>query len=106
MNTTLIVVVTDSSFVNSKGLWSLLGLVTFIFDVEVNTNLVHCGSQRFRRVTRSVIVSYLHSLILEFYFAYTVSNILEEIQRRTIRLGAYSDRKPIFYFIAKDGNTT
>lgn len=68
--------------------------------------MIHHGSKRCKRVTRSVMSSELHALILGFDYAFIIRNLLEEILGRKVRLDAYVDIKTVFDVISKDGNTT
>jgi len=57
LDSTKIVLFTDSSFANAKNLKSQLGFVIALVDKENNANIIHFGSSRCQRVTRSAMAS-------------------------------------------------
>lgn len=66
LDTVLLVLMTDSSFANTKGLKPKLVFVTLMAEDKLNANLAHSGSMRCHSATRSVMASDLHVLIVGF----------------------------------------
>lgn len=61
-----IVAHSDAAFANAEDLKSQLGFVILMVDDQDTANIVHFGSRRCTRVTRSVMAAELHGLILGF----------------------------------------
>lgn len=74
-------------------------------DDAVNCNIVHYGSSHFHRVTRSVMASEVHALLLGFDNAFPIHEILSHILARDLPIEAFVDSKTVFDLIAKDGKT-
>lgn len=70
------------------------------------SNIIHYGSARGHRVTRSVMTSEIHALIIGFYHAFKMQDLIEEILQQKVAVKAYVDSKTVFDVIAKDGKTT
>jgi hypothetical protein len=96
MGSCRIVVFTDASFANAEGYRSQLGFVICVVDDELNANIVHFGSQRCKRVTRSVMAAELHALIVGFDNALIIREILNEMLGREIHVDVYIDSKTVF----------
>lgn len=105
MKTARLVLFTDSSFANATDFKSQLGFLLLIVDDNHRANIVHYGSSRCRRVTRSVMASELHSLTMGFDNAYVVQHLLMEITGRLLEIEAYIDSKTVFDVVAKQGRT-
>lgn len=91
MKTLGILLFTDSSFANERGLKSQLGSVIVLADKEGRANLVHYGSGRWNRVTKSVMASEQHSLIPVFDNAFTVQHLLKEIIGKPVPIESFVD---------------
>lgn len=74
-------------------------------DDENNCNIVHFGSNKCKRIARSVMAAEVQALVLGFDYAFIVKDLIEEIIGRSIRLEALIDSKTVFNVIAKDGQT-
>lgn len=57
----------DASFANAENLRSQLGIVIVLFDEHGNNNLLHYGSSRCSRVTRSVMAAEHLALVYGFH---------------------------------------
>lgn len=79
MDTIRLVVVTDACFENAQRMKTQLGYAIMLVDAIGTEKLVHFGSNRFRRVTRSVVASEVHVLVFGFYFAYVIGYMVLEI---------------------------
>ncbi|KAI0993907.1 hypothetical protein K3495_g14277 [Podosphaera aphanis] len=62
LNTTRIVVFTDSSFANNKDHTSQIGYIVAFVDGNNRANIIHWSSTKCKRVTRSVLASELYAL--------------------------------------------
>ena len=67
---------TDTAFANNQEFKQQLGFIVPLVDGKNNSNLVHFGSNRCARVTRSVMASELHALMD------LITNILFEKRHR------------------------
>lgn len=105
LETCRLVLFTDASFANARDLKSQLGFLLLMADANDNANIVHFGSSRCQRVTRSVLASEIHSLVLGFDVAYVVQHMLNEIIGRKLKIEAYVDSRSTFDIVAKQGKT-
>ena len=96
---------TDASFANCDDLKSQIGFVLVLADKKNNANIVHFGSSRCKRVTRSVMAAEVHGLVYGFDSAFIEKNIIEELLGTSIPMDVYVDSKTLFNIVAKDGNT-
>lgn len=69
---------TDASFGNTDNYKSELGFVLQLVDKSNTANIIHYGSMRCNRVTRSVLAAELYALIYGFANAFIVQSALEE----------------------------
>lgn len=103
LSTTKLAMIEDYSFANAKGLKTQLGFIILMIDNNGISNSIHYGSSHFKRVTRSMMASEVHALILCFDNAFAIMKRLEEILKRKVLFGAYIYSKIVFDVIAKDG---
>jgi hypothetical protein len=89
MQTIRMVVFTDASFANASNLASQLGFVVCLVDDGGNANIVHYGSQRCKRVTRSVMAAEFHALSYGFDQAFVTRHLAEEVFATRIPLDGY-----------------
>ena len=101
-----IVVLTDASFANAEGLKSQLGYLILLVDDTGRCNVLHYGSNRCRRIARSVMAAEIQALILGFDYAYLIKDQLDEILGRDVKIEAVVDSKTTFNVVAKEGKTT
>lgn len=106
LDTVKVVVLTDASFVNSRGLRCLLGLFMLLTDGDGISNIIHFGSSRCNRVPRSVMASDFHALVLKFDHASVIRKTLNELLRIKVPLKEYVNSKIDVDVGAKYGNTT
>lgn len=95
---------TDASFANADRFKSQMGFVLVIGDGE-NSNIIHYGSSRCRRVTRSVMAAELHALFYGFDSAYVARDILHELRGRKLDIDGYVDSRTVFNVVAKNSST-
>lgn len=93
---------TDASLATSRVIRSELGLVAMIADKEGQTYIIHYGSNRCRRVTRSVMVSELHALLLGFDSFFVMQYIISEFLGRKVEVDALIDYRTVFDIIFLD----
>lgn len=73
----------DESLANSLNMKSQLGFVLLVIDETGRENVIHYGSNRCKRVTRSFMASDLHALVLGYDSSYTIQHLVEEIRGRS-----------------------
>lgn len=100
-----LVLFTDASFANARGLTSQLGYVILMVDKDCRANVIHYGSSRCHRVTRSVLSSELHALVQGFDIAYVLQHLFAELMDRRLEIEAYVDSRSVFDVVAKQGKT-
>lgn len=98
--------VSDAYFYNTKDLKSHLGYVISLVDKTGSAKIFHYGSNRCRRVARSVMETEVQGLVLGFEFAFIIRQVLLEIIGRKLCFEAYTDSKTLLNIVAKDGATT
>lgn len=101
-----IVIPIDTSFANTRGMKRQLGYVIFMVDKHIRCNILHYGSKRCQRITRSVMAANVQGLILGFDFSFLIKSMVDEILGTNIRILAMIERKTMFNFVAKDRRST
>lgn len=96
---------TDASFANCANLKSQIGFILVLADKFGSANIIHYGSSRCRRVTRSVMAAEIHGLIYGFDNAYVVGEMLHEILEKKIPINGYVDSRTLFNVVAKSSAT-
>lgn len=79
LTTLRIILVTGASFANAKDEKSKLSLIILMADTKGRSNIVHYGSNRCRRVKRSVMAAERHEFLLGLDHALVVREIIAEI---------------------------
>ena len=102
---TKLILLTDASFANAEGMKSKLGYMIAMVDKFKRCNIIHFGSNKCKRIARSVMAAEIQALVLGFDYAYVIQHLVEEIIGRTIKLEAMIDSKTVFNVVAKDGQT-
>lgn len=100
-----LILFTDSSFGNSEGLSSQAGFIIILADTNGKANIIHYGSKKCRRITRSVMAAEILSLVMGYDEAFMVKNSLEAILKREIQLDIYIDSRTTFNCVAKHAAT-
>lgn len=100
-----VVVISDASFANAPGLKSQLGFVILMADENRTANIVHYGSCRCHRVTRSVMASEVHALIHAVDIGMIVRDALNELLNRNVEMEAFVDSRTLFNVVTKNSNT-
>lgn len=72
LTTKKLVVFTDDSFANARGMKIQLGFVIQMRYVARNSDIFHYGSELFQRFTRSLMASELHAMIIGFDYAFLI----------------------------------
>lgn len=106
LKTARLVLVSDASFANARDLRNQLGYVIALVDGENNDNILHYGSNRWKRVARSVLAAEVNGLVLGFDFLFVIRQLLFKLLGRWLRVEAFTDSKTLFNSISKDGSTT
>lgn len=100
-----LVLVTDASFANAPELKSQLSFVVLIGDKDSRANILHYGSSRCKRVTRSVMAAEIHALVYGFENAYIARDIVSEILGRSVAVDAFIDSRTLFIVVPKNAGT-
>jgi len=104
-DTMRIVLFTDASFGNTQDLSSQIGFVVTLVDGDNNANIIHYGSKKCRRVTRSVMAAEILALVIGFDQAYIVKHALGELLDIDIPIDAFIDSRTTFNCVAKNAST-
>lgn len=83
-----LVLLTDASFANARDFKIQLGYIILMVDNHDNCNIILFGSNRCRRVARSVMAAELFELMLGFDYAFVVRDFLEDMTGRVLPLEA------------------
>lgn len=97
-----IVLLINARFKRTCRLRSNLGFVIMKRDKHGVSNIIHYASERCKRVTRSVMASEVHVLLLGFDNSF---EMLEEILCSKVQLKPYLDSKNVFDVIEKVDKT-
>ena len=100
-----IVLFTDSSFANGPDLSSQLGFIIVLMDDSGSANVVHYGSHKSRRITRSVMAAELLALVTGFDNAFVVKYTVDEMLGRNIPVDVFVDSRTTFNCVAKHAPT-
>ena len=95
---------TDASFANCNNLKSQIGFLLVLADGSNNANILHYGSSRCKRITRSVMAAEVHGLIHGFDAAYVTRHMMEEILGKEIPMDIFVDSRTLFNIVAKDAS--
>ena len=102
---TRLVLFTYASFANAKGLKSQIGFVLVLADDSGDANIIHYGSSRCKRVTRSVMAAEIHALVYGFDNAYVARDMLEELLAKQVHIDSYVESRALFYVVTKNSST-
>lgn len=95
----------NESFANVEGLKYQLGYFLLMVDDGGDCNILHYGSNKCKRVVRSVMAAEVIALVLGFDYSYIVLNLVEEIMGRKVSLEAMIDSRTVFNIVANDAKT-
>lgn len=82
MDKTRLFLFIDDSFGNVRKVRSHLGYIIVLADDNQYAIILYFGSNRCRRVTRSVMARKVHALVFGFDLDYSLQNLLKEITGR------------------------
>ena len=91
-----IAVFVDASFANNPDLTSQLGFVVTLMDSTGSANIIHYGSSKSKRVTRSALAAELYALAHGFDIASALGTSIAEIFSRKIPLVLYTDSRSLY----------
>lgn len=100
-----IVLFTDASFGNKRDLSSQMGFLIVIVDRADNANILHYGSQKCRRVTRSVMAAEVLALVHGFDNDYVVKHTLCELLGKELPIDVFVDSQTTFNCVGKNAAT-
>ena len=105
LDTLRVVVFCDASFANADHYKSQLGFCVLLVDGNDKANIVHFGSKRCVRVTRSVMAAELHGLLTGFDHGLLVAEMVSNILGRKVDIEAMVDSKTVFDTVTRLSNT-
>ena len=91
----------DAGFANNKDLPSQLGFIVLLKDVNDNSTIMHYGSWKCHRVTRSVLGAEFCAFSHCLDYLLTLSYDLLETLGRRVKAVMFSDSKSLFDTITK-----
>jgi hypothetical protein len=100
-----LVLFTDASFGNADDLSSQLGFIVLLADGMNNANIIHYGSQKSKRVTRSVLAAEILALVYGWDNAFVIRHTLEEMFGKKVPVDAFVDSRTTFDCVAKQSAT-
>jgi len=100
-----VVLFTDASFGNTSDLSSQTGFVIALVDGNDNANIIHYGSKKCRRVTRSVMAAEILALVTGFDHAFIVKHAILELLDISVPIDAFIDSRTTFNCVAKNAST-
>lgn len=86
----------DASFANNSDLTSQLGFLTVMMDNKANVNVLHYGSVKSKRITRSALAAELYAMVFGFDQSYVLHKSITEFLGRRIALRIYTDSLSLF----------
>lgn len=86
----------DASFANNCDYSSQLGFVTTLMDKKNNCNIIHFGSVKSKRVTRSALASELYAMVYGFDQSYVILRATQDFLGKKIPLRIYTDSLSLF----------
>jgi hypothetical protein len=105
LETLRVVVFCDASFANAENFKSQLGFCVLLVDDEQRANIVHYGSKRCTRVTRSVMAAELHGLLAGFDNSVLVAEMVSGMLGRRVNIEAMTDSKTVFDTVTRLSST-
>lgn len=79
-------VFTDASFAKNQDLSSQLEYILAFYDDSANVSILHHSSEKWKRLTRSVLVSELYAAVHGYDYASTVQLTINDILGRQVPL--------------------
>ena len=86
----------DASFACNPGLSSQLGYLITLRDERGVTNVIHYGSVKSKRVTRSVLAAELYAMILGFDVSAVIQRTITDFLGKHVPLHLYTDSKSLY----------
>lgn len=106
LSTMFFAIFIDASFATNEDLSSQLGFVACLCDSKYNANIVHYGSSKSKRVTRSVLAAELYAMVYGFDHSSVIHVALQEFLGRRVPLRVYTDSKSLFDSLVSLNTTT
>lgn len=78
------ILLADAFFENAYGTKSQLGYLLLFADKNLKCNIVHYGSNIFKRISRSVMEAEIQALVLGFDFSFLIKDLVQELLGMTI----------------------
>lgn len=99
-------VLTDTSFSNAEGMKSQLGYEILLVDQSKACKIIYYGSNKCKRVARSVVAAVVQALVLGLDYSYLVRNLAEELIGRSLPVEAMIYSRTVPNVVATDATTT
>ena len=77
INTLRLLVFTDALFVNNKDLFLQIGYILVLADIMNKANIIYWSSIKYKRITRSVLVSKLYVMAHRFNISTAIKSTVE-----------------------------
>jgi len=96
----------DAAFANNTDYSSQLGFVTVLMDSSGTANIVHYGSIKSKRVTRSALAAELYGMVYGFDQSFVILRAIEQFLGREIKLQIFTDSLSLFDSLTNLNTTT
>lgn len=100
-----VVVISDASFANTLVLRNQLGYIVFMAYDKRRANIVHYGSSRCGRVTRSVMVAETHAVIHAVDVGMLIRDVLKKLLGQSSEMEAYVYSGTLLDALTKNSKT-
>lgn len=96
----------DAGFAANPDSSSQMGFLVTLMDKNNNVNIVHYGSLKSKRITRSVLAAELFAMVHGFDIASTIRLTLNSMMDRVIPLRVYRDSRSLYDCLTRINQTT
>lgn len=96
----------DAGFGANPDSSSPLGFIVTIMGIHGKANVIHYGSLKYKRVTRSVLAAELFAMVHGFDVASTIRLTLNAMMDRVIPLNVYTDSRSLYDCLLRINQTT
>ncbi len=91
-----LLVFTDTSFTNNKDLSSQIGYIIILADITKKANIIHWSSIKYKRVTKSILVSKLYRMAYGFDITVTIKSTVDRVLQINLPLVLCTDSKSLY----------
>lgn len=86
----------DAGFATNNNMTSQLGFIMVLMDKDMNANIIHYGSVKSKRVTRSVLAAEIFAMVQGFDVSSTMCLALNDMFGNLIPFKIYTDSRSLF----------